>query len=63
MREGFVTLTLSLTSETPAVPMHIPFVQASLFVHASPSLQEVPFGLAGLVHTPVAELQVPASWH
>jgi hypothetical protein len=32
-------------------------------VHASPSLQRVPLGLAGLLQTPVAGLQLPASWH
>jgi hypothetical protein len=35
----------------------------SLCVQALPSLQPVPFGLAGFEHWPVAGLQVPTSWH
>ncbi len=35
----------------------------SVCVQALPSLQAVPFGLLGLVHRPVAGVQVPATWH
>jgi hypothetical protein len=43
--------------------VQIPLWQASACVHAFPSLQDVPFGLAGFEQSPVAGLQVPASWH
>src|SRR5205823_3398771 len=42
---------------------HVPLSQASPVVHASPSSHEVPFGLGGFEHLPVAGSQVPASWH
>jgi len=32
-------------------------------VHASPSVQAVPSGFAGLLHAPVAGSHVPAVWH
>jgi len=32
-------------------------------VQAFPSLQVVPFDFAGLEHTPVVVLHVPAVWH
>jgi len=32
-------------------------------VQALPSLQAVPSTFAGFVHTPVAGLQMPATWH
>src|SRR5438034_4697392 len=35
----------------------------SVCVQASPSVQALPFGLAGVEQTPFAGLQVPASWH
>jgi hypothetical protein len=44
-------------------PTHAPAWQVSVCVQASPSSQDVPFGAAGLVHMPVAELHVPAVWH
>jgi hypothetical protein len=61
---ALLTLTRSVTSvHCPAVPPQIPEVQASAVVHASPSLQAVPSGAAGLLQLPVAGLQTPASWH
>jgi hypothetical protein len=38
-------------------------VQASVCVHAFPSLQGAPSGCAGLEHVPLDGLQVPAAWH
>ena len=35
----------------------------SVCVHAFPSLQALPFGLAGFEQTPVDGLHVPAVWH
>jgi hypothetical protein len=35
----------------------------SLWVHASPSLQAVPFAAVGFEQAPVAGSQVPATWH
>jgi len=35
----------------------------SVIVHALPSLQTAPSGLAGLEQTPVDGLQTPAAWH
>ena len=32
-------------------------------MHAFPSLHDVPFGFAGLLHSPVEGLHVPALWH
>ena len=48
---------------TGFVPVHVPFWQLSLCVHALPSLQLVPFEATGFEHTPVVELHVPATWH
>jgi hypothetical protein len=48
---------------TGSEPKHAPASHTSVCVQALPSLHSVPFGLAGLLHTPVAGLQVPASWH
>ena len=48
---------------TGLAPVHVPDWQASVWVQALPSLHDVPFALAGLEHWPVAESQVPASWH
>jgi len=44
-------------------PVQTPPWQASLCVHRLPSLQAVPFGLAGFEQTPVDGLHVPALWH
>ena len=44
-------------------PVQVPAWQVSVCVQALPSLQEVPFGTAGLGQEPVEELQVPALWH
>jgi len=46
-----------------AAPAQTPFVQTSPLVQALPSLQDVPFALAGLEHWPVFGSQVPAVWH
>ena len=43
--------------------MHVPLVQLSFTVQARPSLQDVPSGLNGLLHTPVVVLQVPMFVH
>jgi hypothetical protein len=43
--------------------MQVPLWQASFWVHALPSLQEVPLASAGFEHVPVDGLQVPATWH
>jgi hypothetical protein len=48
---------------TGAEPTHAPAWQASVWVHAFPSLQAVPFDAAGLEQVPVAESQVPTVWH
>ena len=48
---------------TGFVPMQTPAWQLSVRVHAFPSLHVVPFAAAGFVHTPVAGLHVPATWH
>src|SRR5262249_60228228 len=44
-------------------PTQAPAWQASLCVHALPSVQVVPLGLFGLEQTPVVVSQVPAEWH
>jgi hypothetical protein len=44
-------------------PMHVPLSHVSVCVHASPSLQVVPFAAVGLEQTPVVGSQVPATWH
>jgi hypothetical protein len=49
--------------QVTAVPAHAPLVQASLVVHALPSLQAVPLAALGFEHAPVLGLQVPATWH
>ena len=43
--------------------MHVPLWHVSVCVHALVSLHAVPSGFAGLLHRPVAGLQVPTSWH
>jgi len=48
---------------TGSVPTQVPSAQASERVHALPSSQGAPLGLAGLLQVPVAGLQVPAVWH
>ena len=45
------------------MPVHFPPSHTSACVHALLSLHSVPLGLAGLLQTPVAGLQVPASVH
>src|SRR5207247_10430537 len=45
------------------MPTQMPASQASVRVQALPSSQPVPSGLAGLLQTPDAGLQVPAVWH
>src|SRR5262249_50062761 len=45
------------------VPTQAPAWQLSPCVQAFPSLQALPFILAGFEQTPVAGLHVPASWH
>jgi hypothetical protein len=44
-------------------PVHVPFWQLSLWVHALPSLHDVPFAATGFEHVPLAGSQVPAVWH
>jgi hypothetical protein len=44
-------------------PVQVPAWQVSVCVQALPSLQEVPFGTAGLGQEPVEELQIPTLWH
>src|SRR5438552_3130379 len=48
---------------TGFAPTQAPAWQVSLCVHALASLQLVPLGLAGLLQTPDAGLQMPAVWH
>jgi hypothetical protein len=44
-------------------PAHTPDWHESACVHALPSLQEVPFGRAGLEQAPLDGSHVPATWH
>jgi hypothetical protein len=44
-------------------PVQVPDWQVSVWVHASPSEQAVPFGAVGFEQVPVPGLQVPATWH
>ena len=44
-------------------PAHAPEAQASVRVHAFPSLHSVPSGTTGFEHAPVAGAHVPAWWH
>jgi hypothetical protein len=53
----------SAVQTTGLPPLQVPDWQVSVCVHASPSLQAVPFALTGFEQTPVLVLQVPASWH
>ena len=48
---------------TELLPVQVPPSQVSVWVHALPSLHDVPSPLAGFEQVPVAGLQVPASWH
>src|SRR5262249_43581858 len=48
---------------TGLAPVQMPPWHVSLCVQASTSLQPVPSALFGLLHTPVAGLQLPATWH
>jgi hypothetical protein len=50
------------TQVTGFDPVHTPFSQVSVCVHAFPSLHVVPFAAGGVEHAPVAGLQVPATW-
>src|SRR2546428_1911262 len=45
------------------MPTQMRASQASVRVQALPSSQPVPSGLAGLLQTPDAGLQMPAVWH
>jgi hypothetical protein len=44
-------------------PVHVPDWHVSVWVQELPSLQEVPLAAIGFEHAPVAESQVPATWH
>jgi len=44
-------------------PVHTPAWHVSVCVQAFPSLHVLPSALAGLEHTPLVGLHVPASWH
>jgi hypothetical protein len=44
-------------------PMHAPELQASVWVHAFPSVHGVPFGAGGFEHPPDVGSHVPATWH
>ena len=46
---------------TGLVPVHVPDSQVSVWVHALPSLQDVPFGALGFEQVPVAGSHVPAT--
>jgi hypothetical protein len=51
------------THVTGFAPVQVPDWQASVCVHALPSLHDVPLAFSGFEQTPVDVLQVPASWH
>jgi hypothetical protein len=53
----------SLAVHTTDVPVHTPLWHVSDSVQAFPSVQVVPFALAGLEQRPVAGAHVPAVWH
>jgi len=42
-------------------PVQVPPWQVSVWVHAFPSSQALPFGFGGFEHTPVATSHVPGS--
>src|SRR5438093_799837 len=54
---------LAAVHTTGFAPTEAPAWQVSVCVHALPSLQLVPLGLAGLLQAPDAGLQTPAVWH
>ena len=45
------------------VPTHAPARQASVCVHALPSLQVAPSGFEGFEQAPVVGSHVPGAWH
>src|SRR5882672_11391451 len=49
--------------QTTGVPMQAPLWQLSPVVQERPSLQPLPFGLAGFEQRPVVVSQMPATWH
>lgn len=51
------------TQTTGLPPEQAPAWHVSVCVQALPSLQALPFAFGGFEQTPVAVLQVPASWH
>jgi len=44
-------------------PVQTPVWHVSVWVHASPSLHDVPFEALGFEQVPVAGSHVPATWH
>jgi len=48
---------------TALPPVQLPPWQVSVWVHALPSVQVLPFGFGGFEQVPVAGSQVPALWH
>src|SRR5437667_266775 len=48
---------------TGLAPAHVPELHVSVCVQASPSLHDAPSAAFGFEQTPVAGLQVPATWH
>ena len=57
------TVHAILSSQLTPAPPHTPLLHTSPPVHALPSLHGVLSGLLGLLQSPVAGSQVPASWH
>src|ERR1051325_1182098 len=55
--------TTAIAAQVFAPDTHVPDWHVSGLVHESPSLHELPFAFAGFEQTPVAGLQVPATWH
>lgn len=51
------------THATELAPTHTPPWHESTWVHALPSLQDVPLAATGFVHAPLAGLHTPAAWH
>jgi hypothetical protein len=60
--EQVSTVQATLSLHTAAAPPHLPAVHLSPVVQLKPSLQVAPSALAGLLHTPVLVLHVPARW-
>ena len=48
---------------TGLAPTQLPDWQVSFCVHRLPSLHSESSALAGLVHSPVAGMQTPWTWH